>query len=194
MSRFDAIESGRPLWLVTLADLCLLLVGFFVFVQASALDGATLAAAIRDGFDAPAQPAPVAQPIALDRADVRGFAVGSADLPADATRRIAWVRQASADPRTVLRITGHSDGSAQDRDAATGSAALLASDRARSVAAMLVRAGAVPGERIAIATGTAGAGRHVTLSIAFAGDPQRQCLAAPAMPGCRPAPSDRSQP
>ena len=56
MHRFD-VAPGRPLWLTTLADLSLLLVGFFVFLQASqTVDRQALAAGIRAGFDADAAP------------------------------------------------------------------------------------------------------------------------------------------
>lgn len=179
LSRFDDAVGGRPVWLVTLADLALLLIGFFVFLQASQIDRRALTNAIRRGFDAP----PIAtmpEPIALDHAVVRGFATGDATLPADVARGARWLRGAASDRRTRLRVTGHVDGSDDDRDALTGSAALLASDRARAVAAALVASGAIPGDRIAIATDTAATGRHVTLAIGFAGadEPHRQPLAA----------------
>jgi hypothetical protein len=176
MTRFDAIEPGRPLWLVTLADLCLLLVGFFVFVQASQLDKRQLAAAIREGFDAPL---PVAEPITLERAAVRGFAAGDA-APPPMAHLIGWVREAAADPRTTITVTGSTDGSEADRDPLTLSAPILAADRARAVAATLVRSGAVSRDRIAISTDTAAHGRHVLLSVGFAGG--RQAVAARQLP------------
>lgn len=176
MTRFDELEPGRPLWLVTLADLCLLLVGFFVFVQASQLDKQQLAAAIRKGFDAPP---PAAEPITLDRAAVRGFAPGDATLPPMA-HLIDWAREAAADPRTTITVTGSTDGTESDRDALTLSAPILAADRARAVAAALVRAGAVSRDRIAISTDPAANGRHVLLSVGFAGG--RQVLAARQLP------------
>ena len=39
----DEEAPARPLWLMTLTDLSLLLVGFFVFLQASQVDPKTLA-------------------------------------------------------------------------------------------------------------------------------------------------------
>lgn len=178
--RFEAEDVGRPLWLVTLADLCLLLVGFFVFVQASQLDRQQLAAAIRKGFDAPM---PKAEPITLERAAVRGFAVADA-APPPLGPIIGWAQDAAADPRTTITVTGSTDGGEADRDPLTDSAPILAADRARAVAAALVRAGAVSRDRIAISTDPAAAGRHVLLSVGFAGD--RQALAARQLPPAAP--------
>lgn len=176
MTRFDDLEPGRPLWLVTLADLCLLLVGFFVFVQASQLDKRQLAAAIRKGFDAPP---PAAEPLTLERAAVRGFAVADAGLP-PIDSVIGWARDAAADPRTRITVTGSTDGSEADRDPLTLSAPILAADRARAVAAALVRSGAVSRDRVAISTDPAASGRHVLLSVGFAGG--RQAVAARQLP------------
>lgn len=179
-ARFDIEEPGRPLWLITLADLCLLLVGFFVFIQASQLDKQQLAAAIRKGFDAPP---PKAEAIPLERAAVRGF------VPADATppamgHIIGWAEGAAADARTVVTVTGATDGSEADRDPLTLSAPILAADRARAVAAALVRSGAVARDRIVIATDPATGGRQVLLSVGFAGG--RQDLAARQLPPAAP--------
>ncbi|WP_231621687.1 OmpA family protein [Sphingomonas sp. 37zxx] len=189
-ARFDAMTADRPLWLITLADLSLLLVGFFVLLQTDMIDRQALATAIRAGFDAPdAMPAP----IALDRAVVRGFAVGQAALPATIAPALRWAASAARDPRTRLLVTGHVDGSRADRDPLADNAALLASDRARAVAAALVRAGVVGRDRIMISTDPAASGRQVTLAVGFAGnaDADRQNNAArqPMLA----APSNRSQ-
>lgn len=176
MNRFDTAEPGRPLWLVTLADLCLLLVGFFVFIQASQLDKQQLAAAIRKGFDAAP---PAAEPITLERAAVRGFAVADAGLP-PLEHLTGWTRDAAGDPRTTVTLTGSTDGSDADRDPLTLSAPILAADRARAVAAALVRSGAVSRDRIVISTDPAANGRHVLLSVGFAGG--RQVIAARQLP------------
>lgn len=163
MTREDLLadEPRRAIWLITLADVMLLLVGFFVFLQANTtLDARQIAAAMREGFGIAAD-----APIAVDANAVSGFAVGSARLPASDVG--AWVQVALADPRTIIRVTGGTDGSAADVDAATGSGAILAIDRARAVAADLART--VPPARIAIDSRT-GAGRAVQLTIAFAGE------------------------
>ncbi|TGX53708.1 flagellar motor protein MotB [Sphingomonas gei] len=150
------------MWLTTLADLALLLVGFFVLLQADRVDPNTLAAGFRAGFgvkeQAPAMP--------VDLAAVTGFATGSAELPA-AADALAWARIAAADPRTRLRVIGEVDGSAGDVDALTGSGPILAADRARAVAAILVRSGAVAPGRIAIAT--ARGRRRAVLSLGYDG-------------------------
>ncbi|UIJ45451.1 flagellar motor protein MotB [Sphingomonas cannabina] len=161
----DPFEEGarRPLWLITLADLMLLLVGFFVFLQANrALDGRAIAEGLRQGFDAER-----VAPMPVDASVIAGFAPGSAALPSNDA--IAWAREAARDPRTTLRVIGGTDGTPGDVDRATGSAAILAADRARAAAALLARA--VPADRIAIET-RPGAGRAVQLQIGFAGDPQ----------------------
>jgi hypothetical protein len=174
-ARFEE-QATRPLWLITLADLCLLLVGFFVFVQSAQLDRQQLAAAIREGFGVPEPGAP---PMPLDRAVVRGFAVADATAPRIA-RLVGWATEAAKDPRTIVTVTGSTDDSAADRDPLTDSAPILAADRARAVAAILVRSGAVPRDRIAISTDLDTRGRHVLLSVGFAGG--RQAIAARQLP------------
>lgn len=155
---------GRPIWLMTLADLALLLVGFFVFLQANqSLGPDELAAAFRSGFtDAPVQ----ASEMPVDLAAVRGFEPGSADFP-HASEAILWARDAARDPRTRLKITGEVDGSADDVDPLTGSGAILAADRARAVAAELVASGAVSPDRITISTATGQ--RRAVLTLGYDG-------------------------
>ncbi|MHA6721765.1 flagellar motor protein MotB [Sphingomonas sp. RS2018] len=152
-------EPRRPIWVVTLADLMLLLVGFFVFLQANrALDGHQIASGLREGFGVEKS-----VPMAVDSTIVTGFALGSAALPDDAF--VAWARAATVDPRTVIRITGGTE--PREADPATGSAAILAADRARAVAVRLAQV--VPPARLSIDT-RPGAGRSVQLNLAFAGE------------------------
>jgi hypothetical protein len=155
----------RPLWLTTLADLALLLVGFFVFLQANQLDPRTLALSLRAGFGA-ARPLP-AMPVEI--AAVSSFASGSAE-PVDTAAALAWARAATTDPRTRLHITGEVDGSAADVDRATGSGPILAADRARAVAALLIGSGAVSPDRLNIATGRGQ--RRAVLTLGFDGGRQ----------------------
>ena len=155
----------KPIWLMTLADLALLLMGFFVLMLAverreKLADGA-LAKGFRGGFtDQAAQPAA----IALAANMVSGFATGSATLPSSPTALIDWVRQSASDPRSQLLVTGSADGSAADN--ADGSALALASARAAAVAAALERAG-IPGTRIRTAGAITSGARRVTVSISF---------------------------
>lgn len=161
---WDEIAPMRSVWVITLADLALLLVGFFVLLQANReLDRGTLLAGLRAGFGIE-ETAPA--PMAVAMARVEGFAEGSAN--ADPRGAVVWARDAARDTRTRITITGSTDG-ARDVDAATGSAAILAADRARGVAAALVRSGAVHPARIVILTDP-GKRRAVTLSVGFAGD------------------------
>lgn len=160
--------AGRPVWLTTLADLALLLLGFFVLVQAT--DGpnrARLAAALRAGFGVSAEKPPVVppSPMAMETARVAGFARGSATLPSDLVPLIGWAQAAAHDPRVRITITGSARA---DEDQAV----LLAYDRARAVAGRLVSAGAVSADRIeikAIEPGVTGRA-EVTLALGFGGD------------------------
>ena len=175
---FPEAPSGRPIWLITLADLALLLVGFFVFVQANdRLDGHALASGIRAGFGVETPPAPAAtpDPMPVAAAAMLDFAPGSSLLPHSPTGLVAWARDAASDPRVMLKVTGETDGSAQDVDPATGSAAVLAADRARTVAAALAAAPVVAPGRLTIvnAADRPGHGRRaVFITIAFAGNRQ----------------------
>lgn len=157
---------AKPLWLMTLADLALLLVGFFVLLQAAKpLDGKQLAQGFRAGFGI-TEPVDATPPMPVALARVDGFAPGSAALPHTAGVT-DWARNVARDPRTRIHLLGETLGP-EDRDLATGSPAILAADRARAVAALLVRSGAVSPDRLTIATGT-GSRRAVTLTIGYAG-------------------------
>lgn len=179
MNETDPLDPApaRPLWLWTLADLALLLVGFFVLVQAT--DRQALARGLREGLggDVPAATssttsttAPVPDPIPLAAAAVE-FAPGSAGMrPADDLMDFADA--SLRDPRVTLRVAGSTDGSSRDVDAASGSAQILASDRARAVTAWLISRG-VAANRIMIAG--AGSGRRgVLVTMSFTGEPERK--------------------
>lgn len=156
--------ASRPFWLVTLADLALLLVGFLLLQQALAReDPMRLAAALRSGFGTDDVPMPVAA-TAID-----GFAPGSAALPRDPVDVIAWSRASVADPRVSLSIAGGTDGSRADVDPVTRSAAILAADRARALASALI-AGGVPPDRIVINTPIR-TRRAATANVVFARQP-----------------------
>lgn len=169
VDEFPVTAPARPLWLITLADLGLLLVGFFVLLQANQnLDKRALASGFRQGFggavkDTTPEPMPVAAAAMLD------FAPGSATLPSAPDAIIAWAREAAKDPRVRLTVTGGTDGSAADVDPDTGSAAVLAADRARAVAAAL--AAVAPGRLIIVNAARPGR-RHVVVTLDFAGEPK----------------------
>lgn len=166
---FPEESSGRPVWLMTLADLALLLVGFFVFIQATQLDKQALAKGIREGFGvnvAEEEPLPVAAAAMLY------FAPGSATLPSSPAGLIAWTREATSDPRVTIKISGSVDGSAADVDNVSGSGAVLAADRARAVAAELARAHVVGPDRMVIINATGAKRRQVVVTLGFAGERQ----------------------
>ena len=170
---FPDSVPGRPLWLITLADLALLLVGFFVLVQATqAVDRKSLANGLRAGFRAPALPpdTPAEAPMPVGASAITGFAAGSARLPSPPGALIIWARDALRDQRVTLTITGSVDGTDADVDPATRSGALLAADRARAVA--LALSGDVPGGRLTITSGAnpvRPGRRDVLVTIAFSG-------------------------
>ncbi|MEG3087475.1 flagellar motor protein MotB [Sphingomonas sp. PB4P5] len=163
---FSDAAPGRPAWLMTLADLALLLVGFFVFVQATQLDKPALAKGIRDGFGAQARGE---EPMAVGAAAMLNFAPSSAILPSSPAGLIAWAREAARDPRVTLKISGGADGSPSDVDRATGSGAVLAADRARAVAAALAGARVIAPGRMTITNGAAPR-RAVVVTLGFAGN------------------------
>ncbi|MCU6454162.1 hypothetical protein LPN01_08740 [Sphingomonas sp. A2-49] len=164
----DAAPS-RPLWLVTLADLALLLVGFFVLLQASA-QPAAVTAALRSSFggtaEAAATQAQAPAPLPMMAAGLFDFAAGSAVLPEAPATTVAWARDAVRDPRVALTVTGSTDGSAADVDPATGSAAILAADRARALAAAL----AGVSRRITVTTASRPGRRAAIVTLAFVGE------------------------
>lgn len=140
LMRLALPRTGGPLWLITLADLSLLLVGFFVFLQATAHSRRTNRP--RSGE----HPGGLWRP--QRRTGTRGcgqqrrgaFRPAAARLPASIGGAAAWARDALADPRTYLIVTGYADGGTADRLAGSGLA--LAGLRAGTVADAL--GGAVP--------------------------------------------------
>ena len=154
----------RRAWLMTLTDLFMLLVGFFVFLQANpALDARAIGAGIRDAFGVTAE----LPPMTVDVAAVTGFAPGASAMPTSPNEALAWARDAARDPRVVITVVGATDGTPADVDPATGSAAILAAERARVAATLLTRV--VPADRLRIETGRGG--RAAFLHIGFAGEP-----------------------
>ncbi len=170
MSETDLLDPppSRPLWLWTLADLALLLIGFFVLVQAT--DRQALAKGLREGFGGdPAKVAVAEDPIPLASA-MAGFTPGSATIRS-ADGLTDFATDSLRDPRVTLRVSGSTDGSKSDVDAATGSASILAGDRARATAAYLISRGIAADRIIIAATGTGRRGALVTMS--FTGDTSR---------------------
>ncbi|GAA0676641.1 hypothetical protein FHT00_002610 [Sphingomonas insulae] len=158
---------SKPLWLVTLADLALLLVGFFVLLQASERPKA-VTDALRASFGGKAAPGDAAAPVPLPvmAAGLLDFGAGSATLPESPAAVIAWAREAARDPRVALTVTGSTDGSRADVDPGTGSAAILAADRARALAAALTGTS----RRITVTTTNRPGRRAAIVTLAFAGE------------------------
>ena len=150
-----SLAPARAPWLVTLADLALLLLGFMVLVQASTNRDA-VARSLRERFGAAEAIVPVA-------ATAIGFAPGSA-AAGDTAPLVAWARDALADPRVAVTVTGSV--------APNEGGVLLAADRARAVAAALADAG-LPTDRLQLTTSSV-AGRRATLTLAFTGETRSQ--------------------
>lgn len=152
---------ARPLWLITLADLSLLLVGCFVFVQATAQkpnrDRAAISASIRDAFGGDGEAR-----IAVEANALR-FVTGSAETSTDTAAVIDWAKDALADPRTRLIVTGYADGT--PADAIGGSGLALAAARADAVVDALD--GAVPADRLRTGATIAPGASRVTLTISY---------------------------
>jgi hypothetical protein len=145
-------RPSRPLWLITLADLSLLLVGFFVFLQAtghkSAPQQAAISAGIREAFGGEAAPR-----LAVE-ANAVLFAAGSAAAPDLAPIR-SWARDALADPRTRLVVTGYAD---------PGEGVSLAGARADAVLQGLAD---IRPERLRAGAALLPGARRVTLTISY---------------------------
>lgn len=147
-------------WLMTLADLSLLLVGFFVFMQATALKSqpkqAAISAGIREAFGGAADVR-----LAVEANVISGFAPTSAALPRDADAIVIWARDALADPRTKLIVTGYAD----PAERGGGSTLALAGRRADAVVAAF--GDTVPADRILLAAAVMPDARRVTLVISY---------------------------
>lgn len=160
-------RPGR--WVVTLADLALLLVGFFVMVHAAEKKGATrqMADAVRGALGvtvARAQPTGVA----LDADALTGFSAGDAALPKAIWPVAQWLKQAAADPRARVLVTGRSDDREADRST---SGLIIAASRADIVARALIRTGAIPASRVDLAASAGGAERRVDITISYGPHP-----------------------
>ncbi|MET4895819.1 flagellar motor protein MotB [Sphingomonadaceae bacterium jetA1] len=181
MTRFEFPDTppSRPIWLVTLADLALLLVGFLVLVQAIGTDrrpalmtglraqfGAGTPAAVPPPAPMPSPPSP-AMPVA---SAALSFAPGSAVPNETDDALAAWARQALADPRVRLSIVGMTDGSPGDVDPVSRSAVVLAADRARAAAA---RIGPAATDRLILSTAAGPGPRTAMVTLVFAGDSVR---------------------
>ncbi|WP_245841754.1 hypothetical protein [Sphingomonas lenta] len=160
MNDFPEPVVPKPLWLMTLADLALLLLGFMLLVQATAAPKREeLSRSLRDAF-APSEP-----PLMPVTSFAVRFGTGSAAI-ADPAPLIAWARENVRDPRVELTVTAAVDGSAADTG--PGGPALLALDRARAVAQLL--SGVVPPRRLRLSTDPRPRGRTATVTLAFAGE------------------------
>lgn len=148
--------SRGPLWLTTLADLALLLVGCFALLQATSRlgekDRTQIVAGLRSAFGGSELEMAPAASVAVGINRVGGFAPGSDRTAGDQAALIDWIRANMTDSRTLLDITGQVDGSAADR--IDGSAVSLAARRAAAVAALIERSGTLSADRLLVSVGT----------------------------------------
>lgn len=143
------MRSARvPRWAVSFADLCLLLLGFFVLMQAHQARPDQLAAGLRSAFGE----SPVALPGGTFRADdifQRGEAVLTSAAMADFTR---IGREAEGAGLSIQVVSTGTDGAARRFDRWE-----LAAARAAAVARAL-RAGGMAEDRVALAMPSTPAG------------------------------------
>ena len=143
----------RSPWLMTLADLALLLVGFFAVVHA--VDGrgaearAQLSKALRSEFG------DLDAAVTMDANRVGGFAPDSTHADYDLAGLARWVEGATRDPRSRLVVSG------------AGDALPLAAERAEAIAAALRASGAVPADRIDVEAHVQRGAAHVDLGIRY---------------------------
>ena len=142
------IRPKKGLWLITFADLALLLVCFFVLLHAiDARDDVEAGkAALTDSLRAAFTAGPPA-PLGLEVAAIDGFAKGSATLSRDPAAVVEWLRSATADTRAYVVVGGEADGTATDIDP-EGGPLTLSARRAEAVAAAIAASGVVPPDRI----------------------------------------------
>ena len=141
-------------WALSFADICLLLLGFFVILHARAQNEPAVASSIRDAFGGPAQGA------SLDLAAEALFEPGEAVFRPGAERRFeGFGRAARLAGRDVVVETAGSDRGTHRFDAWE-----LAAARAAAVA-RAVRAGGLEERRIALVMRPEGAQRpqHITV-------------------------------
>jgi outer membrane protein OmpA-like peptidoglycan-associated protein len=130
-----------------------------------ATDRQALAKGLREGFGGDVADTAVI-PIPLAAAAV-SFTPSSA-IPEAPAALIEFATTNLRDPRASLRVSGGTAG-AGDVDPATGSADLLATDRARAIVSYLIGRG-IAADRIVIAP--AGIGRsNALVTVSFTGDP-----------------------
>ena len=169
---FPIPQKRTARWVMTLADLALLLLGFLVMVHATEKRGTSrqvaraMRAALGDSGTSAIQVGigGTEQPPALDANALAGFSAGSAALPAAVYPIAQWLRQAAADPRSRVLVTGHSDDREADRS--TGGL-VLASSRADTVARALIKTGAITADRVDLAASAGGRSRRVEITISF---------------------------
>ena len=90
--------ARNPRWLLSFADLCLLLLGFMVLLHAQSIDSRALATGLRAAFG---RAGPAADE---DRPAARLFAPGEAVLHAPARARLAAIGRAAARRGRGIRI------------------------------------------------------------------------------------------
>ena len=159
--RLPAIATtfpGGARWALSFADLCLLLLGFLLLLQAHKGDPAALRAGLRSAFGAPAQ-------ASFDTATAPIFEPGEAILLPDARAHyVALGRQAAGHGAIVHVESLGTDAAGQRLDAWE-----LAAARAAAISRAIV-SGGVDAKRIDLTidgTGpAAGRGQHVRVTIA----------------------------
>lgn len=150
--------AARSRWALSFADLCLLLLGFLLLLQAHRGDPAALNAGIRAAFGAP-------EPISLDEAAAGLFEPGEAVLLPGARARFTALGHRAAEQGHIVRIESVGTDAAARRFDAWELAAARAAAIARAVSE-----GGLDARRIDLAIDGTGpvakqAGQHVRLTV-----------------------------
>jgi hypothetical protein len=150
--------TGRGRWALSFADLCLVLLGFLLMLQAHKGDPAALGAGVRAAFGA-------TRPQSFDEAAAGLFEPGEALLSADARARFQEMGRTAAIRNQVV----HVESLGTDRSARRFDAWELAAARAAAIA-RAIGEGGLDARRIDLAidgTGPAAkqAGQHIRITL-----------------------------
>jgi hypothetical protein len=152
-------SSSGARWAVSFADLCMVLLGFLLLLQAHKGDPAALGAGLRAAFGGP-------QPRIMDEAAAPLFESGEAVLLAPARSRFAAVGRRVAAGSGVV----HVESVGTDADARRFDSWELAAARTASIA-RAIQEGGLESKRIDVSIGGTGAvakGQHVRVTVSSA--------------------------
>ncbi len=155
---FSTGSPGRLRWALSFADLCLVLLGFLLLLQAHRGDPAALGAGLRSAFGAP-------PPQFLDEAAAPLFESGEAVLLDDAKRRFVEIGREAAGRRSLVQV----ESIGTDADAHRFDAWELAAARTAAIA-RAIQSGGLEADHIDLSVDGTGPvadarGQHVRVTV-----------------------------